>query len=182
MPAEVGQPAPAFHVDAYVRDAPNPQQVSLADYAGSWLVLVFYPRDFTFICPTELQALAALHEDFAREEAAIVAASTDSFYSHQTWFETDPRLGGVCYPVLADTAHTLSAAYGVLLADGAALRATFVIEPDGIVRHVSISDLNVGRNIPETLRVVQALRTGELCPVSWRPGQPTLTQELDLVA
>lgn len=174
MTTGVGHPVPDVVVDAYIRDATEPQPLSLAQYRGSWLVLVFYPRDFTFVCPTELQALAALEPEFAASDAAVVAASTDSFYSHKAWFESDSRLRGAGYPVVADTAHELCQAFGVLLPDGAALRATFVIDPNGIVRHATVSDLNVGRNITETLRVVQALQTGELCPVNWRPGEPTL--------
>lgn len=166
MIAGVGHPVPDVVADAYVRDALEPRPLSLAQYRGSWLVLVFYPRDFTFVCPTELQALAALEPEFA--------ASSDSFYSHKAWFESDPRLLGAGYPVIADTAHELCKAFGVLLPNGAALRATFVIDPERIVRHATVSDLSVGRNVEETLRVVRALQTGELCPVNWRPGEPTL--------
>jgi peroxiredoxin (alkyl hydroperoxide reductase subunit C) len=170
----VGGPAPEFLADAYMRGAVEPQPLSLAQFRGTWLVLLFYPRDFTFVCPTELQALATLETEFDRKGASIVAASTDSFYSHKAWFESDARLREAGYPVIADTSHELSAAYGVLLPDGSALRAAYVIDPEGIVRHVPVTDLNVGRNVDETLRVFEALRTGELCPVNWRPGEPTL--------
>ena len=144
--------------------------------ARSSVGLFFYPRDFTFICPTELQAFAELHDSFEAEGAVLLAASTDSFWSHQAWFSSNPSLRGVRYPVLADPAHTLSAAFGVLDPDGAAYRATFIADPDGVLRHVSITDQNVGRNPAETLRVMQALQTGELCPVDWRPGEPTLSR------
>jgi alkyl hydroperoxide reductase subunit AhpC len=137
-------------------------------------VLFFYPRDFTFVCPTELQAFAELTEEFAAEDAVLVAVSTDSYWSHKAWFESHPLLADVTYPVLADTSHAVSSRYDVLLEDASALRATFVIDPDGIVRHASVSDQNVGRSPAETLRVLQALRTGSLCPVDWRNGQPTL--------
>jgi peroxiredoxin (alkyl hydroperoxide reductase subunit C) len=173
MTTGVGHPVPDVVADAYVRDALEPRPLSLAQYRGSWLVLVFYPRDITLVCPTELQALAALEPEFAASDAVVVAASTDSFYSHKAWFESDSRLLGAGYPVVADT-HELCEAFGVLLPDGAALRATFVIDPEGIVRDATVSDLNVGRNVEETLRVVRALQTGELCPVNWRPGEPTL--------
>jgi len=139
------------------------------------VVLFFYPRDLTFICPTELQALGALHAEFGREGAAVLAASTDSFFSHKAWYEGDSRLRGIGYPVLADTAQTMSRDYGVLLPDGAALRGTFIIDPEGVVRHIQINDLSVGRSPEETLRTLRALKTGELCPVSWKPGQPTLS-------
>ncbi|HKP17790.1 MAG TPA: peroxiredoxin [Gaiellaceae bacterium] len=170
----IGKQVPGTPLEAYVPSEREAQQVSLADYRGSWVVLFFYPRDFTFICPTELEAFGGLEESFAREDAVVVAASTDSYWSHKAWFETHPALANVRYPVLADTAHTLSDAFGVLLEDGSALRGTFVIDPEGVVRSVSVVDQSVGRSPEETLRIVQALRTGELCPVNWRPGQATL--------
>lgn len=115
-----------------------------------------------------------LREQFEEAGARILAASTDSYWTHRAWFTSEPRLRDVAYPVLADTSHALARAYGVLQPDGAALRGTFVVDPEGIVRHVSVTDLQVGRNAEETLRVVMALKTGELCPAGWRPGQPTL--------
>ena len=174
MNVQVGRPAPDVAVEAYVPGASEPARLSPADYAGRWVVLFFYPRDFTFVCPTELNAFAELHDEFAAEEAELVAASTDSYWSHRAWFGSHPALEGVRYPVLADTAHVLADAYGIKLDDGSTLRATFVIDPEGIVRHASVTDQNVGRSPAETLRVLQALRTGELCPVAWRPGEPTL--------
>jgi len=174
MNISVGKHAPDLELEAYVASTSEPQRVRLANYRGSWLVLFFYPRDFTLVCPTELQAFAELEDEFAGEGAALVAASTDSYWSHKAWFESHPLLAAVRYPVLADTAHELATAYGVLLADGSALRATFILDPEGIVRHMSINDQNVGRSADETLRVLGALRTGALCPVEWRKGQPTL--------
>ena len=175
MSVRVGKPAPDLMVDAYVRGEPGPRPVRLADHRGKWLVLFFYPRDFTFVCPTEIQAFARLHDEFRREGAAVLGASTNSYFSHKAWFEADPRLRGVAYPVLADTSHALGEAFGVLLEDGTALRATFIVDPDGVVRHIQVNDLDIGRNVEETLRLLRALRTGELCPAAWRPGQPTLS-------
>jgi peroxiredoxin (alkyl hydroperoxide reductase subunit C) len=174
MTAIVGAPAPAFAADAYVRGELEARRVTLAEQDGSWVVLFFYPRDFTFVCPTELHAFAQLAPAFAAEDAVVIGASTDSFWSHQAWFESHPLLAGVAYPVLADTSQRIAADYGVLSADGSALRATFVIDPEGVVRHASVSDQSVGRSVDETLRVLQALRTGALCPVAWQPGEPTL--------
>jgi peroxiredoxin (alkyl hydroperoxide reductase subunit C) len=174
MTATIGAPAPPFQAEAYVRGEAEPCQVSLADQYGSWVVLFFYPRDFTFVCPTELNAFAQLAPVFAEEDAVVIGVSTDSYWSHQAWFETHPLLAGVDFPVLADTTQRIAADYGVLTADGSALRGTFVIDPDGVVRHATVSDQNVGRSVDETLRVLQALRTGALCPVAWQPGQPTL--------
>jgi alkyl hydroperoxide reductase subunit AhpC len=175
MTAGVGSRVPEIAVEAYVRDQQQPVPMSLPVAGSAWTVLVFYPRDFTFVCPTELHALAQLHDEFLAEEAVLVAASTDSYWSHKAWFDTHPRLFDVRYPVIADPAHTLARAFGVLGADGAALRGTFLIDPEGMIRHASVTDLNVGRSPAETLRVLQALRTGELCPVNWRPGVATLS-------
>jgi len=171
---KVGNTAPDVELDAYVRGAQGPQRLSLSDYRGGWLVLFFYPRDFTFVCPTELVAFEELRGDFEEVGASVVAASTDSYWSHQAWLSSSPVLDGVSYPVLADPAHELAAAYGVLLEDGSAQRGTFVVDPEGVVRYASVTDLNVGRSAGEVLRVVYALQTGGLCPAGWRPGQPTL--------
>ena len=119
----------------------------------------FYPRDFTFICPTEIASFGAIQKDFERENAVVIGVSTDSFYTHKAWFESDPRLKNINYPVepRTDTGHQVSSAFDVLLEDGAALRGTFIIDPEGIIRHMSINELDVGRNVNETLRVLQAL-------------------------
>jgi alkyl hydroperoxide reductase subunit AhpC len=175
MIVKVGTPAPPFRAEAYRRGESGAIQVELTAYRGRWVVLFFYPRDFTFVCPTELRGFAEMETDFALENAAVVAASTDSWHVHRAWLETSPGLTGINYPVIADPTQELTRLYGVLdYDDGSALRATFVIDPKGIVRHASITDASVGRNPEETLRILKALRTGELCPVSWRPGQPTL--------
>ena len=174
MLVKVGAPAPAVVTECYVRGEDGPRRIDLEDYRARWIVLFFYPRDFTFVCPTELHAFAELETAFADEDAVLIAASTDSYWSHRAWFESHPLLAGVDYPVLADTAHDVADAFGVLEADGSALRGTFVIDPEGIVRHTSVTDRSIGRSPDETLRVVQALRTGALCPVAWTPGQPTL--------
>ncbi len=149
--------------------------MTLADHRGKWVVLFFYHRDFTFICPTEIAAFARMDTQFQAENAVVIGASTDSFFSHSAWFDADERLHGVNYPVIADTSHKLATAYTVLLTDGSTLRGTFIIDPDGNLRHVSINEPDVGRSPQETLRVLQGLRSGQLCPVDWQPGQDTLT-------
>jgi alkyl hydroperoxide reductase subunit AhpC len=170
----VGGHAPPFDAAAFVAGDSQPQRVTLGTYEAEWLVLFFYPRDFTFVCPTELQAFAELAHAFAEEQASLVAVSTDSYWSHRAWFELHPLLAAVAYPIIADTTQRLASDYGVLGADGSALRATFIIDPHAVVRHATVSDQNVGRSPHETLRVLQALRTGALCPVSWCKGEPTL--------
>lgn len=148
-------------------------EISLWNYQGKWVVLFFYPRDFTFICPTELKGFAKHAADFKKLNAELIACSTDSEWSHKNWFERD--LPEVEYPVIADTTHAVSQGFGVLNeADGSSERGTFVIDPEGIVRYIVISSGSVGRSVTETLRVLEALQTGERCPMDWKPGEKTL--------
>ena len=149
------------------------KEISLKDYKGKWVILFFYPRDFTFVCPTEIKGFAKMYKDFQDIDTEVLAASTDSVYSHKAWFERD--LDMVDFPVLSDTSHSLARAYEVLNEDnGEAERGTFIIDPEGNLRYVVISDGNVGRSVEETMRVVKALQTGGLCPVDWEPGQANL--------
>lgn len=171
---KLNQPAPEFTVASYQKSLKDDfKEISLADYKGKWVVLFFYPRDFTFVCPTEINGFAKHEKEFAKIDTVILAASTDSIHSHKAWFERD--LQEVEFPVLADTNHDLSRAYEVLNeANGESERGTFIIDPEGNLRYVVISDGNVGRSVEETLRVVKALQTGGLCPIDWEPGQATL--------
>ena len=156
----------AYHAGQFKR-------IKLSDYKGKWIVLFFYPRDFTFICPTEMRGFAQKEQTFAKVNAVIIGASTDSEHSHKAWLERD--LQEVKYPVLADTAHTVSRYFNVLKEDeGLAHRGTFIIDPEGVLRYQVVSDLNVGRSVDETLRVLHGLQTGERCPIDWKPGQKTL--------
>ncbi len=175
MTIGIGQQVPDMKIDYWVSGAHGPKQMSLADHKGKWLILFFYPRDFTFICPTEIAAYASMQDQFEEEGAVVIGASTDSFFSHKAWFEGDERLRNVKYPVLADTSQQLTRAFGILLEDGAALRGTYIVDPDGYLRHMSVNDLDVGRNVEEPLRILQALRCGQLCPAHWHPGEETLT-------
>ena len=170
---KVGKKAPEFS-DVAAYQAGEFKKISLADYQGRWLVLFFYPRDFTFICPTEIREFARLEKEFERYKCSVLACSTDSEWSHKNWFERD--LKEVKYPVIADTTQEVSRAYNVLGSDGASQRGTFIIDPDGVLRWLAISDNSVGRSVKETLRVLMALQTGELCPVEWEPGQKTLVK------
>lgn len=173
FPPQVGQPAPVFE-DMLSYHQGDFKKVSSHDYKGKWLVLFFYPRDFTFICPTEIEEFGKLYPDFQKLNCEIIGASTDSEYSHKAWYETDDRLKGVKFPVIADTTHELADVYNVLDDDGSAQRGTFVIDPDGVLRFMLISADSVGRNIQEMLRVVEALQTGEKCPANWDKGKETL--------
>ena len=168
----MNQPTPGFTgVTAYQNG--EFKKVSLTDYKGKWLVFFFYPRDFTFVCPTEIRGFAKHAADFAALNCEILAVSTDSEWSHKAWFERD--LPEVKYPVLADTNLALARAYDVLdEVTGAADRGLFVIDPEGVIKYVVISAGSVGRSVKETLRVVQALQSGELCPMDWEKGDKTL--------
>lgn len=171
--AKVGQRAPDFETQAYVNG--RFKEVKLSDYRGKWLVLFFYPLDFTFVCPTELEAFAENYGEFQGLGAEVLAASVDSVYSHKAWFETDERLKKVAYPVISDMTKEISRRYGVLdEQEGVALRGTFIIDPDGVLQWVTVSNLDVGRSTEETLRTLQALQTGALCPANWGPGEPLL--------
>jgi len=165
----VGDSAPDFSVKGILGG--QIAEYSLATYKGKWLVLFFYPADFTFICPTGVTGFSRSANQFAAESAAILGASVDSLDSHRSWAE---ELGGLSYPLLSDEKKTLSQAYGVLdEKEGLALRATFIINPTGVICYQVVSHVNVGRSVEETLRVLKALRTERLCPSDWKPGETT---------
>jgi peroxiredoxin (alkyl hydroperoxide reductase subunit C) len=154
------------------------EDVSLDDYKGKWLVLFFYPMDFTFVCPTEIIAFSDRIDDFKEIDAEVLGVSTDSKFSHKAWIETPVDkngLGGINYPLGADQTLKVSRDYDVLVEEeGVALRGLFIIDPDGILQYQVIHNMNVGRNVDETLRVIQALQTGGRCGANWRPGQTNL--------
>jgi peroxiredoxin (alkyl hydroperoxide reductase subunit C) len=176
--AMVGQPAPDFEMGSTRNLEKLDQNVKLADYKGKWVVLLFYPLDFTFVCPTELTIFSDRYEDFEAIGADIIGVSTDSVFSHRAWLQTPRDKGGVeglKYPLAADSTKKVASDYGVLIEDkGIALRGLFVIDPEGILRYKVIHDLNIGRSAEETLRVIQALQTGGLCQAEWKPGQETI--------
>ena len=168
----VGQNAPQFKAQAYVDG--QIKEISLSDYKGKWIVLFFYPLDFTFVCPTEILEFSKSTDQFKKKNAQVLSVSTDSAFSHKAWCEQG-GLGKLTFPMVSDLTRKISHDYGVLLEDkGIALRGTFIIDPDGKVRAATIHDLQVGRSVEETLRVLNAFQTGELCPVGWTPGQKTL--------
>ena len=168
---KVGQPAPDFRGEAYVSG--DFKEVGLKDYHGKWVCLFFYPLDFTFVCPTELRGFAEMEPKFKELGCQVVACSTDSKFSHKAWFEKD--LPTVKYPVLADNAHRISRDYGVLIEEtGFALRGTFLIDPKGVLQYSAVNALGVGRSVEEVVRILQALQSGELCPLDWKPGKPTI--------
>ncbi|HEX6622919.1 MAG TPA: peroxiredoxin [Pyrinomonadaceae bacterium] len=176
--ALVGKPAPDFDMPSTKNIEKLNENVKLSDYAGKWVVLLFYPLDFTFVCPTELTTFSDRVEDFDGIGAEVIGVSTDSVHSHRAWLRTPREQNGVeglKYPLASDITKDVARSYGVLIEDkGIALRGLFVIDPEGILRYAVVHDLNVGRSAEETIRVIQALQTGGLCQAEWRPGQETL--------
>ncbi len=172
----VGRKAPGFSLPAVLQG--QFKTVSLGEYGGRWLVLFFYPLDFTFVCPTEILAFSDRLDEFRKLGAEVVGASIDSQFTHLAWTEKPRRQGGIeglTYPLVADTNKTLATDYAVLNSDGVALRALFIIDPDGMVQHATINNLAIGRSVDEALRVLQAAQFarehGEVCPADWKPGQ-----------
>jgi len=170
--AEVGEPAPPFTLDAVVNK--EFKTVSLADYRGKWVVLFFYPLDFTFVCPTEIKGFNATLDSFQKLNAVVLGASVDSKWSHLAWIQRGD-LGDLKYPLLSDITKETAEKYGILdRKEGVALRGLFIIDPEGRLQYMLVHNLSVGRSVDETLRVLEALQTGELCPVGWKPGMKTL--------
>ncbi|MCZ2390783.1 MAG: peroxiredoxin [Acidobacteria bacterium] len=176
--AKVGQPAPDFNMPSTKNIDTLAENVKLADYKGKWLILLFYPLDFTFVCPTELIHFSDRLEEFQGIGAEVVGVSTDSVHSHRAWLKT-PRdkngIEGVKYPIASDTAGKLARQYNILVEDAnIALRGLFIIDPEGVLQYSVVQSLNIGRSVDETLRVLQGLQTGGLCSADWKPGQENL--------
>ena len=151
------------------------QDVSLDDYRGRWLVLVFYPADFTFVCPTEMLAFSEAAVEFEAEDSGLIGISTDGVHCHEAWQEF--VLGRLAFPLAADTTLTVCRDYGLLIeGEGIAQRALFIIDPYGLVRYQVVHDGDVGRSVDEALRVLRALRAGCRMPVNWKPGEATLAK------
>jgi peroxiredoxin (alkyl hydroperoxide reductase subunit C) len=173
----VGDKFPEFRLQAAVSLEPGKEfrEITQASHAGKWKVVFLWPMDFTFICPTEIAEFGRRNADFADRDAQVLGASTDTHFVHLAWRRDHADLKNLPFPMLADTKRELSTALGVLhKQDGVALRATFIVDPEGTIRHVSVNDLSVGRNVDDVLRVLDALQTDELCPCNWKKGEPTL--------
>lgn len=172
----VGDTFPAYRLKAVSgTDLPETfPEISERDFEGKWKVYVFWPKDFTFVCPTEILAFDERHGEFADRDTRLIGASVDSEFVHLAWRRSREDLGKVRYPWLSDLRKELSTALGILDKEGVAKRATFVVDPDGVIRFASVTDMNVGRNVQEVLRVLDALQTDELCPCNWQRGTDTL--------
>jgi alkyl hydroperoxide reductase subunit AhpC len=172
----VGDKFPDFKFNANVGREKGKEfsEVTNKDYAGKWLVFYSYPKDFTFICPTEIVEFGQKTKDFADRDAVVLGGSTDNEYSHLAWRNAHADLADMPTPLVHIT-PAFAAELGILHKDaGAALRATFIVDPDGIIRYVSVNDLSVGRNVSEVVRTLDALQTDELCPCNWQKGQDTI--------
>ena len=173
----VGEKFPAFSLDATVSLEKGKTFTTLTDqsYPEKWKVYFFWPKDFTFVCPTEIAAFGKLNQEFADRDAQVLGGSTDSEFVHLAWRQHHDDLRGLPFPMLGDVKRELTAALGILDPKaGVAQRATFIVDPENTIRFVSVNDLSVGRNPQEVLRVLDALQTDELCPCNWSKGDAPL--------
>lgn len=176
--AKVGKPAPDFDMPSTKNIETLGENVKLSDYKGKWLILLFYPLDFTFVCPTELIHFSDRLDDLNGIGAEVIGISTDSVHSHRAWLRTPKDkngIEGVTYPIASDVGGKLARQYNILVEDAnIALRGLFIIDPEGVLQYSVVHSLNIGRSVDETLRVLQGLQTGGLCAADWSPGQENL--------
>jgi len=181
----IGQKVPDFEVEAFHND--KVIKVNLSNYKGKWVALVFYPADFTFVCPTELEELANSYKMFRELGAEILSVSTDTVFVHKAWHDNSTAINKIKFPMIADPTGKLCRAFGTYIEDeGISLRGTFIIDQKGIVKTIEIHDNNIGRSAKELLRKLQAAKfvaenNGKVCPASWEPGKDALTPGLSLV-
>jgi peroxiredoxin (alkyl hydroperoxide reductase subunit C) len=174
----IGQYFPPFKVTATVGLDPKTafETITNDSFEGKWKVIFFYPKDFTFVCPTEIKAFSDLADSFADRDAQVIGASVDNEFVHRAWREYNDLLREIKIPLLADVKREISQALGILDPNaGVSQRATYIVDPQGVIRFVMVTDLNVGRNPAEVLRVLDALQTDELCPCNWEKGSKTLS-------
>ncbi|NDF11952.1 MAG: peroxiredoxin [Proteobacteria bacterium] len=173
----IGQKFPEFKVKAAVSNdvATAFKDIDNKTYKGKWQVVFFWPKDFTFVCPTEIAEFGKLTKDFKDRDAQVLGVSVDSEFVHLAWRQNHKDLNNLPFPMLADVKRELSSALGIIdPAEGVSQRATYIVDPEGIIRFVMVTDLNVGRNVKEVIRVLDALQTDELCPCNWEKGKDTI--------
>jgi peroxiredoxin (alkyl hydroperoxide reductase subunit C) len=171
----VGDRFPAFRLKSVASKDAKFEEITGESFPGQWKIYFFWPKDFTFVCPTEIVGFGALDGDFKDRDAQLIGASTDSEFVHHAWRASRDDLGRLAFPWLADIKKELAGALGILdKEEGVAKRATFVVDPEGIIRFVDVTDMSVGRNPQEVLRVLDALQTDELCPCNWKKGEETI--------
>ena len=182
---KINEKAPDFTEDAFVND--EMKKIGLGDYKGKWVVLFFYPADFTFVCPTELEALADNYEKIKELGAEVISVSTDTAFVHKAWHDNSETIGKVKFPMLADPACRVSRSYGTLIEDeGLSLRATFIIDPEGIIKAFEFHNNDIGRSVEELIRKIEAAKfvkehKGQVCPMNWKPGTKSLKPSLSLI-
>lgn len=182
---QIGQLIPEIEFEIYQQE--KFRKVKLSDFRGKWLVLLFYPADFTFICPTELAEAASYYKKFQKLGAEIISVSTDTVFTHKAWHDGSPSIKKIHYPMAADPTGKICRQFGTYLEDeGISLRGTFIIDPEGVLRAAEIHDNSIGRSLGEILRKLQAAvyvsaHKGEVCPASWQPGAKTLKPGIKLV-
>jgi peroxiredoxin (alkyl hydroperoxide reductase subunit C) len=181
----IGEKVPDMELDAYQND--EIKKVKLSDYKGKWLVLVFYPADFTFVCPTELEETAELYDEFKKSNSEVMSVSTDTAYVHKAWHDTSEAIKKVKYPMAADPSGKLCREFGTYIEnEGLSLRGSFIIDPEGTLVAMEMNDLSIGRSAAELLRKLQAAKfvrenKGMVCPAKWKPGAKAMKPGLDLV-
>ncbi len=186
VPVKINQDVPDFKADAFVEN--EIKSIKLSDYKGKWVVLIFYPADFTFVCPTELEETASFYEEFKKAGAEVMSVSTDTAFAHKAWHDTSPAIKKIKFPMVADPTGKLSRLFGTYIEEeGLSLRGSFIIDPDGKLKTIEIDDNSIGRSAKELLRKLQAAifvrQTGgkEVCPANWEPGKKTLKPGVDLI-
>jgi len=183
--AEIGRVIPDVEVNAFHNE--EIKKIKLSDYRGKWLILFFYPADFTFVCPTELEEMADNYEVIQKLGGEVLSVSTDTVFVHKAWHDISKAVKKIKFPMLSDSRRDLCSIFGTLIEEeGLSLRGTFVVDPDGILRIVEVNDNRVGRSVKELVRKLQAAKFvrehgGNVCPASWKPGDDTLKPGLDLV-
>ena len=182
---QINDESPEFEEDAFVNG--EIKKIKLSDYRGQWVVLFFYPADFTFVCPTELGELADNYDQLRGLQAEVISVSTDTAFVHKAWHDSSEMVKKVRFPMLADPAHRVCESYGTLIEnEGISLRATFLIDPEGIIKAFEFHDNSIGRSSEELIRKIQAAQfvaghKGHVCPMNWKPGNKTLKPEVDLI-
>ncbi|MBU1118262.1 redoxin domain-containing protein [Patescibacteria group bacterium] len=181
----IGSQLPDFELEVYHEG--EIKKVNLKNYEGKWLILFFYPADFTFVCPTELKEMAKLYPEFQKAGAEVVSVSTDTVYVHKAWHDHSEAVKGITFPMAADPTGLLCSSLDTYIdEEGVSLRASFVVDPDGIIKAYEVHDNSIGRNANELLRKLQAAQFvrehgSEVCPANWKPGKDTLKPDVDLV-
>lgn len=183
--ARIGQKIQDFELDAYHEG--DIRKIRLSDYSGKWLVFIFYPADYTFVCPTELEEAAENYDEFRKLGAEVFSVSTDTAFVHKAWHDSSPSVNKIRFPMIADPTGRLCREFGTYIEDeGLSLRGSFIVNPDGILKAFELHDNSIGRNIKELLRKLQAAvfvstHKGEVCPASWEPGRKTLKPGVSLI-